>query len=119
MSFNTSGMRNNTELLVVDAEYFGHPNNVAAIISNEFFGDSKFNVLILRQTYEVAPLSGVEAFNNTPFASGKAGGTLYVPNSMISSYQTASNWSTLLGYTNNSIVKLEDSPYESLTWYQS
>ena len=39
-------------------------------------------------------------------------GTLYVPNDLIASYQSASNWSTILGYTNNQIKKIEGSIYE-------
>ena len=118
-AFNTSGVRANTALQVVDIEGMTHPNGVAAIASSMFYGDTNFNVLILRATGAVIPLDNINAFTNSKFASGKGGGTLYVPNSMISSYQQASNWSTLLGYATNSIVKLEDSPYESLTWYES
>ena len=117
--FDASGIRANTALQVVDFEKLTHPNNVAPIANNIFFGNTNMNVLILRQTNEVPALAATSAFSNTPFASGKAGGTLYVPNSMISSYQAASNWSTILGYATNSIVKLEGSPYESLTWYES
>ena len=32
---------------------------------------------------------------------------LYVPNDLISSYQSASNWSTILGYANNQIKSIE------------
>ena len=117
-AFDASGMRPNTALQVVDIEKAVHPTNVATLGNNAFYGCSALNVLILRQTNEVVVITS-STFTNTPFASGNAGGTLYVPNSMISSYQSASNWSTILGYANNSIVKLEDSPYESLTWYQS
>jgi len=74
-------------------------------------GASSLNVLIIRDS-SVMALGNTNVFTNTPFASGKSGGTLYVPNSMISSYQTASNWSTLLGYANNSIQKIEGSIYD-------
>lgn len=71
------------------------------------FADStNFNILVLRGSY-MSALGNISAFNNTPFASGKAGGTLYVANSLISSYQSASNWSTILGYTNNQIKSIE------------
>lgn len=85
----------------------------AGIRSNSFNGATAMNVLILRKTSSIVPLGNINAFTNTPFASGKAGGTLYVPSSLISSYQSATNWSTILGYANNSIQAIEGSPYES------
>lgn len=79
---------------------------------NTFQNCSKLNVLIIRKTSGVAGLAHTSAFTSTPFASGGTGGTLYVPNDLISSYQSASNWSTILGYANNSIQKIEGSIYE-------
>lgn len=75
--------------------------------NNAFNGASAMNVLILRKTSEIVPLQNISAFTNTPFASGKAGGTLYVPSALVSSYQSASNWSTILGYTDNQIKSIE------------
>lgn len=51
--------------------------------------------------------------NSTQFASNGTGGTLYVPQALISSYQSATNWSTILGYANNSIQAIEGSQYEN------
>lgn len=82
------------------------------IKANTFNGDTALNVLVLREN-SVTALANINALNNTPFASGKSGGTLYVPQSLISSYQSASNWSTILGYANNSITKIEGSVYEN------
>lgn len=82
-------------------------------IPSAAFQNTKVSTLILRKSDGVATLSNVNIFKNSPFASNGAGGTLYVPNSLISSYQAASNWSTILGYANNSIVKIEGSPYET------
>ena len=65
------------------------------------------NVLILRKSDDVCALGNTGAFNSSPFASGGTGGTLYVPQSLISSYQSASNWSTILGYANNQIKSIE------------
>ena len=81
------------------------------IRTHAFDGCTKMNVLVLYGTVTWT-LDNINAFTNSPFASGKAGGTLYVPEDMISSYQSASNWSTILGYANNSIVKIEGSIYE-------
>lgn len=70
------------------------------------------DTLILRGD-SVPTLANISAFNNTCFASGKTGGTLYVPQSLMASYQSASNWSTILGYANNNIQKIEGSVYEN------
>lgn len=75
-------------------------------------GASALNTIIIRNS-SVASLGNINVFTNTPFASGKAGGTLYVPNDLISSYQSASNWNTILGYSTNSIQKIEGSIYET------
>lgn len=71
-----------------------------------FTGCTKLNTLVLRSTTQQS-LSNVNSFSSTPFASGKAGGTLYVPNDLIASYQAATNWSTILGYANNQIKSIE------------
>jgi hypothetical protein len=55
-------------------------------------------------------LENINAFNNSPFAAGKSGGTLYVPSAQVAGYQAAANWSTILGY--NSIRAIEGSEYE-------
>ena len=45
--------------------------------------------------------------------SNGSGGTLYVPQALISTYQSATNWSTILGYANNQILPIEGSIYEN------
>lgn len=74
---------------------------------------AKLNVLVLRKTSGIVALANIAAFNGTPFASGGAGGTLYVPNALKSSYQSAAQWSTILGYANNQIKAIEGSQYET------
>lgn len=76
-----------------------------------FNNDSNLKTLILRKA-ALSVLSNINAFNGTPFASGKAGGTLFVPADLIPTYQSATNWSTILGYDNNSIKAIEGSQYE-------
>lgn len=71
-----------------------------------FSGCTKFNILVLRSTGTIT-LDNLNCFENSPFASGGTGGTLYVPESRISSYQSATNWSTILGYANNQIKSIE------------
>lgn len=71
-----------------------------------FKRDVKLNTLVIRKN-GVGALNTTNAFDNTPFANGGTGGTLYVPSAQISSYQSASNWSTILGYANNQIKSIE------------
>lgn len=85
----------------------------ASINGQMFYGCSNLKVLIIRTTEGAMPLNNINAFTNTPFASGKAGGTLYVPSALVSEYQAATNWSTILGYSTNSIAAIEGSEYEN------
>lgn len=85
-------------------------NNISG--SNVFKNCTLLNKLILRKTSLVG-LSAIGHFSGTPFASNGSGGTLYVPNALISTYQGASIWSTILGYANNNIVAIEGSQYEN------
>lgn len=85
------------------------------VINGTFNKCKNLTVLVLRRT-TVNSLSNVSAFSNSPFASGKAGGTLYVPQDLIASYQAATNWSTILGYgsgAQNQILPIEGSIYET------
>lgn len=75
--------------------------------------NSSLNTLIIRSTNYIIKLANINAFTGTPFASGGTGGTLYVPQSLISNYESATNWSTILGYANNSIEAIEGSYYET------
>lgn len=98
--------------------------SLSSVANNAFKGASVFDTLVIRHGkprfngktpyYDQVPdLQNIGAFTNTPFASGGAGGTLYVPSDMISAYQAASNWSTILGYANNQIKAIEGSYYET------
>lgn len=77
-----------------------------------FSGCSNLSVLVHRATSQQA-LENISAFTSTPFADGGSGGTLYVPQALISAYQAAANWSTILGYENNQILPIEGSVYET------
>lgn len=104
----TNNLSSCTNLTVVDSLGGG-------VTGGCFSGDSKLTVLILRKS-TVAACNNTKGFANTPFASGKAGGTLYVPSALISSYQSATNWSTILGYGSgeqNQILPIEGSIYET------
>lgn len=85
------------------------------LATNCLSGCAALNHVILRGS-PITVLANINAFSNTPFASGKAGGTLYVPSALISSYQSATNWSTIFGYGNgaqNQILPIEGSIYET------
>ena len=102
---------------------FNGNKTTASIGSNCFLDDAKLNMVVIRNTERVAPLGNTSAFNGTPFASGGTGGTLYVPNSLLSSYQSATNWSTVLGRSTNSIKSIEsthtdpDAPIDLTLYY--
>lgn len=80
-------------------------------LTANFFNQSPLLDTVILRKSSVVSLDNINAFTGA-FASGGAGGTLYVPSSLISSYQTANNWSTILGYANNQIKAIEGSIYE-------
>lgn len=81
------------------------------IDGNCFKNDSSFTTLILRRS-TVTPLNSTNIFNGTPFASGGSGGTIYVPSNLLSSYPTATNWSTVNSYGTITWKAIEGSIYE-------
>lgn len=103
---NSNNFRKCTSLIAIDT--------LSPTISNayEFVDCSNLVTIILRGS-SVATLEGLTSFNGTPFASNGTGGTLYVPQSLVASYQAETNWSTLLGYPNNQILPIEGSIYET------
>ena len=104
-SYTFNGCRN-----LIGADFGG--TGTAGISTTFFQSCVAFNKLVIRNT-SVTPLLGTAAFTGSPFASGKAGGILYVPSALISSYQAATNWSTILDYANNQILPIEGSVYET------
>lgn len=81
------------------------------INANCFQNDAQLKTLVIRNS-SVVSLSNVSAFTGTPFASGGAGGTVYVPQALIESYKTATNWSTLYAAGTCNFVAIEGSEYE-------
>lgn len=98
--------QNCTSLVSVDLKL------VKQIQESAFSGCTNLGVIVLRKNDDICALSNINAFSSTPFASGGTGGTLYVPQALIASYQSASKWSTILGYANNQIKAIEGSIYE-------
>lgn len=84
----------------------------SSIGTNMFNGCTNLTTVVLRTTGSVCSLGNINAFTGTPFASNGSGGTLYVPEDLIATYQSASNWSTILGYQNNQIKAIEGSIYD-------
>lgn len=99
--------RNCTNLKAIDFS-----KNVRIAGGEAFAYDTALDTLVLRSD-TVCPLETINNFTGTPFASGGAGGTLYVPSATISAYQSANIWSTILGYANNQIKAIEGSFYET------
>lgn len=104
--FSVDMFRNCTSLLGVEM------SSVTTIRQTCFSGCTEFGLLVIRKN-GVPTLSNISAFGNTKFASGKAGGILYVPQAQIANYQAATNWSTILGYSTNQILPIEGSIYET------
>lgn len=106
---NGRGFKGCSKLEVLDL------GSISRIYTEEMMNCPLLATIIIRRS-SVPTLSNVNAFSNTPFASGKAGGTLYVPSALIDSYKTASNWNTIFGYGDgeqNQIKAIEDSYYET------
>lgn len=102
-----------TKLKIVDW------GSTTSIHLNTFYGCTVFQTLILRNT-SVTTLNNINAFQNTPFrGQGGLTGTVYCPNSLISSYKTANNWSTLFSGGYVTFTALEGSPYEQIDWNDS
>lgn len=80
---------------------------VTSVGSVMFQSCTNLSCVILRAE-TVCALSSSNAFGGTPFASGKAGGTLLVPRALVDSYKTATNWSVIWGYGHNRFLALED-----------
>lgn len=72
---------------------------------------NKLNTLILRSN-TVCALDATRRLDTTCFQEGKAGGTVYVPQALIESYQNATNWSTLYAAGTCNFVAIEGSEYE-------
>lgn len=101
-----------TAFTVVDLTTTSQSPTVYGKMDRTFSNSTNMNTLILRHNY-VNNLTNTNAFNGTPFASNGSGGTLYVPSALVSAYQSATNWTTILGYPNNQIKAIEGSIYET------
>lgn len=88
------------------------PDLINLTTGNTFTNDAKLKTMVLRRTAGVVGISA-NAFNGTPFANGGSGGTVYVPQALISNYQSATNWSTLYAAGSTTFAAIEGSQYEN------
>lgn len=115
MSLEANACRSNTALKLVDIESAWNTNGFCG--GNAFSGSSNLKKLILRQTGTPIAIRST-SLSGTGFA-GANGAIAYVPSALISSYQSASNWSTLYNSGYVTFSALENSVYADIDWYKS
>lgn len=87
--------------------------STTGIAANAFANCYALETLVLRRTDAPCALANVSAFTNTPMSGyNNLTGTVYVPEALITSYQTATNWSTLYNAGTVTFAKIEGSDYE-------
>lgn len=84
-------------------------SNASSVTSNVFLR-CPVSTLIIRMN-AVCPLASIQSAGSI-FQNG-SGGVLYVPQALISAYQSATNWSTVLTTGTNQILPIEGSIYET------
>lgn len=83
-----------------------------SIANNSLYNCRKLTTLILRSTSMVT-LANATTLNNTPFIGyGSLTGTLYVPQALVSTYESGTNWSTIYAKGYMTILPIEGSAYE-------
>lgn len=90
------------------------------IAGNDFKDCTNLSTIVLRNL-TTATLASTTAFTNTPFASGKTGGTIYIPSDHYQAlgtgtsldYKSATNWSIMDGWGTITWANIYGSPYES------
>lgn len=83
-----------------------------SIAANTFANCYALHTLIIRRT-SLTTLANVSAFLNTPMRGRNSEtGTIYVPESLVESYQTATTWKTLYGYGFVTFEAIEGSEWE-------
>lgn len=88
---------------------------VTSISGAEWQECTNLATIILRSD-TVCTLGGSDTLTNSPFAANKAGGTLFVPQNLVSQYENATNWSVVIARNPlNQILPIEGSPYEVMT----
>ena len=92
---------------------FADIGSTKAIAANAFANCYALETLVLRRSDAICTLANVSAFLNTPMRGyNSLTGTVYVPSALISTYQTATNWSTLYNDGTVTFAAIEGSDYE-------
>lgn len=84
---------------------------VNVISISAFINCPKLKTVVLPRQ-NITNIESINVFQNTPFATNGTGGTVYVPQALIESYKTATNWSTLYAAGTCNFVAIEGSEYE-------
>lgn len=100
----SSYMFNNCTLLT-----YADLNNISGITGASVFENTGINLMVIRKTDNIATLSNINNFTNTPLAATGTGGDIYVPSSLKTQYEQATNWSAL----NATFKAIEGSYYET------
>ena len=110
-----------SELVQVSATAFRYCRSLAHIdlpkcerINTNGFNDCRVLTAIILRHSSVVELQHINAFTNTPLRGygGTNSGHIYVPSALISSYQTADNWSTMYANYPDIFKAIEGSIYE-------
>ena len=73
-------------------------------ISSFSFTGSHLNSLTLGSD-TMCTLANVNSFNSTPFATTGAGGTIYVPSDLVSTYEADATWAAVLALNANNRIQ--------------
>lgn len=105
-----------SSIIGIDMMHYNSGNTAGSqtgIGATAFQNDSNFNTFIIRYPWTVTSLININAFSGTPFASGGSGGIVYVPKRLVSKFEAASNWSTLVAGGSLTFAPIEGSIYET------
>ena len=81
-------------------------------LADTFYGCASLSTVVCKAP-QLVEAQTIDVFTETQFDSTGTGGTLYVPQALISSYQADATWSAILSANpNNQILPIEGSIYE-------
>lgn len=111
----SSNLYNNTALIAIDL------GQVSSLVSTCLYGCSKLRTIVLRKSSTITAMATLNALSGTPFASGRSGGTIYIPKVLYDElgtgssldYKAATNWSKVDGYGTITWAQIEGSYYET------
>ena len=89
--------------------------NLKSLGTYALSGCTALRTLILRRAEGICELTGATALKKTPFYEGDVGGKLLVPSALVTTYQEATNWSTIYSYGTSKFLALEDYTVDGTT----